>query len=380
MSVAVPLLDLQAQYRSIQAEIDDAVLRVVRSQQFIMGPEVEAFERELADYCQTEYAVALSSGTDALIAALMALGVGPGDEVVTTSFSFFATAGSIARLGAKPVFVDIDADTFNLDPKRLEAAVTTRTKAIMPVHLYGQCADMDPILAVARKHGIATIEDAAQAIGAEYKGRRAGALGDMGCLSFFPSKNLGAFGDAGALTTNDAELYRRVKLIRTHGDSGNYRHETVGANFRMDALQAAILRVKLKHLDAWTAARQRNAAYYNAQFAEAGLLGDPVKTPPALFHRHIFNQYVVRLRERDAAMAHLAAQQIGARVYYPIPLHLQPCFAYLGYRPGDLPISEAASRDSLALPVYPELSSAQLRATVKALADYYRVAAAKRAA
>jgi len=371
-TMQVPLLDLKGQYESLQHEIEEAVLRVCRSQQFIMGPEVEGLEKELAAYCGTKYAVAMSSGTDALLAAMAALGVGAGDEVITTPFTFFATAGCIWRMGAKPVFVDIDPATFNLDPRGIEAAITSRTKAIMPVHLYGQCADMDPINAIAKKHGLAVIEDAAQAIGAEYRGRRAGSLSAIGCFSFFPTKNLGGFGDGGAATTDDPDLYAKMKLIRTHGDVGNYKHAIVGANYRLDALQAAVLRIKLRKLDDWTEGRQRNAAAYNRLFAERGLLGGPVKSPAALMGRHVYNQYVVRVENRDALMKHLAERGVGTRIYYPISLHQQECFKALGYSTGDMPKSEAAAETSLALPIYPELTAAQIRYVADSISEFYR--------
>ena len=377
----VPLLDLKTQFARIQAEVEDAVLRVVRSQQFIMGPEVEALESELADYCGAKHCVAVSSGTDALLAALMALGIGPGDEVLTTPYSFFATAGSIVRAGARPVFADIDPDTFNLDPRRVEAAITPRTRALMPVHLYGQCADMAPLQAIAAKHGLAIVEDAAQAIGAEQGGRRAGTLGDVGCLSFFPSKNLGAFGDAGAVTTNDPALCEKLRSIRVHGDAaGKYDHRVVGGNFRIDALQAAVLRVKLRHLEDWTEARRRNAAYLTRMFGELGLPRRQVQCPAEIVGRHVYNQYVVRLECRDQAQAELAACGVGARVYYPVPLHLQPCFANLGCRAGDFPQAEAAAACTLALPVYPEATSAQLRHVAETLARHYAPIPLRRAA
>jgi dTDP-4-amino-4,6-dideoxygalactose transaminase len=376
----VPLLDLKAQYASIQEEIDDAIAKVVHSQHFILGPEVENLERELAEYCGVKYCVAMSSGTDALLAALMALGIGVGDEVVTTPYSFFATAGSVARVGAAPVFVDIEPTTFNLDPRKIESGLTSRTRAIMPVHLYGQCADMDAINAIAKRHGLAVIEDAAQAIGAEYKGKRAGALSDIGCFSFFPSKNLGAFGDGGAVTTNDSALYAKLKCIRTHGETGTYRHAVVGGNFRLDALQAAVLRVKLRHLEKWTEARQRNASYYTRLIAERGLLGSPVKAPAAVFVRHVYNQFVVRLSDRDAAIEHLAKAGVGTRIYYPLSLHQQQCFASLGYRTGDMPHSEAAAATSLALPIYPELTSSQLRYVADSLASFYQQSSTQKAA
>ena len=367
----VPLLDLRGQYQGLQEEIEETVLRVCRSQQFILGPEVEGLERELASYCGAKYAVAMSSGTDALLAAMAALGIGAGDEVITTPFTFFATAGCIWRMGAKPVFVDIDPATFNLDPRGIEVAITSRTKAIMPVHLYGQCADMDPINAIAKKHGLVVIEDAAQAIGAEYRGRRAGSLSAIGCFSFFPTKNLGGFGDGGAATTNDEALYARMKLIRTHGDVGDYKHSIVGANYRLDALQAAVLRVKLRKLDEWTEGRQRNAAAYNRLFAERGLLGGPVKTPAALMGRHVYNQYVVRVENRDALMKHLAERGVGTRVYYPISLHQQECFKSLGYSTGDMPWSESAAETSLALPIFPELTAVQIRYVADSISEFY---------
>jgi len=374
MTMQAPLLDLKAQYATLQAEIEEAVLRICRSQQFILGSEVEALERELAHYCNVKYCVGMSSGTDALLAALAVLDVGAGDEVITSPFSFFATAGCIWRVGATPVFVDIDPATFNLDPRGVESAITSRTKAIMPVHLYGQCADMDPINQIAKKHGLVVIEDAAQAIGAEYRGRRAGGLGQVGCFSFFPTKNLGGFGDGGAATTDDPVLYEKLKLIRTHGDVGNYKHKIVGANYRLDALQAAVLRVKLKHLDEWTEARQRNAAAYNRLLAERGLLGGPVKIPPGLMGRHVFNQYVVRVEDRDRLAQHLTANGVGTRVYYPISLHQQECFKGLGYKTGDMPKSEAAAATALALPIYPELTAAQVRHVADSISDFYRAA------
>ncbi len=368
----VPLIDLKEQYASLRTELEETLLRVARSQQFILGPEVEALERELAEYCGVAHCVALSSGTDALLAALMALGIGPGDEVLTTPYSFFATAGSIVRVGAKPVFADIDPATFNLDPQRVAAAITPRTRAIMPVHLYGQCAEMTALRKIADKHGLALIEDAAQAIGAEHDGRRAGGLGEIGCFSFFPTKNLGAFGDAGAVTTNDPALNDKLRTLRVHGDAaGKYDHRIVGGNFRIDALQAAILRVKLRHLEAWTESRRRNASYLTRMFGELGLPRRQVETPMEVAGRHVFNQYVVRLERRDQAMAALAAAGVGTRVYYPVPLHLQPCFADLRYRAGDLPHAEAAAQQTLALPVYPEARSAQLRHVAEALGRHY---------
>jgi dTDP-4-amino-4,6-dideoxygalactose transaminase len=346
----VPLLDLKGQYSEIRDEVREALDRVIESQHFILGPEVEALEREVAEYSQCRFAVGVSSGTDALLAALMALNIGPGDEVLTTPYSFFATAGVIARLGATPVFVDIDAETFNIDPGRIESGITRRTRAIIPVHLYGQMADMDGILEVGREHEIPVIEDAAQAIGAECSGRRAGSLGDMGCLSFFPSKNLGGFGDGGMVVTNNPEHADRLKLLRNHGFRTKYHNEILGGNFRLDAIQAAVLRVKLKHLDRWTAGRQRNAALYRQHIRCAQL---PVER---LGGRHIYNQFVIRSLKREELIAHLRQQGIASEVYYPVPLHLQTCFSNLGYRRGQLPQSENAAETSLALPIYPELT------------------------
>jgi dTDP-4-amino-4,6-dideoxygalactose transaminase len=362
-----PLLDLKAQYAALRDEIHAAIERVVESQQFILGPEVEALEEEVATYSHCRYGVGVSSGTDALLVSLMAIGLQPGDEVITTPYTFFATAGSIARLGARPVFVDIDPQTYNLDPAKLETAITPRTRAIMPVHLFGQMADMDPILVVAERHDLYVIEDAAQAIGAEYKGRRAGSLGHLGCFSFFPSKNLGGFGDGGMVVTNDPDLADRVRLLRSHGARPKYYHKVVGGNFRLDALQAAVLRVKLKHLDAWTAVRQRNAERYRQLFTAAGVdVGLPCD---AGYGRHIYNQFVIRSRRRDALMAHLKAHGVGCEIYYPAPLHLQECFADLGYKVGDFPASEQAAQETLAIPIYPELSEAQQETVVRAVAE-----------
>lgn len=362
-----PLLDLKAQYAALRDEIHAAIERVVESQQFILGPEVEALEEEVAAYSHCRYGVGVSSGTDALLVGLMAIGLQSGDEVITTPYTFFATAGSIARLGARPVFVDIDPQTYNLDPAKVEAAITPRTRAIMPVHLFGQMADMDPILAVAERHGLYVIEDAAQAIGAEYKGRRAGSLGHLGCFSFFPSKNLGGFGDGGMVVTNDPDLADRVRLLRGHGARPKYYHKVVGGNFRLDALQAAVLRVKLKHLDEWTAARQRNAERYRQLFAAAGVdVGLPCD---AGYGRHIYNQFVIRSKRRDALMAHLKAHGVGCEIYYPVPLHLQECFADLGYKVGDFPASEQAAQETLAIPIYPELSEAQQKTVVRTAAE-----------
>ena len=364
----VPLLDLKAQYAGLRDEIHAAMGRVIESQYFILGPEVEALEREVAAYSHCQYGIGVSSGTDALLVALMAIDLQPGDEVITTPYTFFATAGSIVRLGGRPVFVDIDPRTYNIDPAGIEAAITPRTKAIMPVHLFGQMADMDPIMAIAERRGLIVIEDAAQAIGAEYRGRRAGSIGHLGCFSFFPSKNLGGFGDGGMVTTNDPDLADKVKLLRGHGARPKYYHKVVGGNFRLDALQAAVLRVKLRYLDEWTAARQRNAERYRQLFVAAGVdIGLPCD---AGYGRHIYNQFVIRSTRRDALMAHLKAQQIGTEIYYPVPMHLQECFADLGYRKGDFPASEQAALETLAIPIYPELTDEMQTQVVEAVKKF----------
>ena len=365
----IPLLDLKAQYVALRDELHAAMDRVIESQYFILGPEVEALEREVAAYSHCPHGISVSSGTDALLVALMAIDLQPGDEVITTPYTFFATAGSIMRLGGQPVFVDIDPCTYNIDPAGIEAAITPRTKAIMPVHLFGQMADMDPIMAIAKRHDFFVIEDAAQAIGAEYKGRRAGSIGHLGCFSFFPSKNLGGFGDGGMVTTSDPDLADKVKLLRGHGARPKYHHKVVGGNFRLDALQAAVLRVKLNYLDEWTDARQRNAERYRELLADVGV------TPPtdAGYGRHIYNQFVIRSEQRDALMAHLKARQIGTEIYYPLPMHLQECFTDLGYQQGDFPASERAALETLAIPVYPELSDDQQHAVVRAVAESMNV-------
>lgn len=377
-AVPVPFIDLVAQHKTIEREVTEAVGRVFSNQAFILGEEVSLLEQEIATYCDADEAIGCASGTDALILALMALGIGPGDEVITSPFTFFATASSIVRVGATPVFVDVEPVGFNLDPAAVEAAVTPRTKAIMPVHIFGQVAEMEPILRTAARHGLAVIEDACQAIGAEYRGRRAGVLGTIGCFSFFPTKNLGGAGDGGILTTDDAELGRRMRRLRVHGDSGGYNHLEVGLNSRLDALQAAVLRVKLRHLDAWTAARQQNAAKYGERFRSTGLVG-PLAPPIVLpERRHVFNQYVTRVPNgrRDAVLGSLKSEQIGAAVYYPIPLHLQKCFENLGYRAGDLPQSEKACREVLALPIYSELPAVHQERVVQGLCAAFGAGAA----
>jgi dTDP-4-amino-4,6-dideoxygalactose transaminase len=378
--VSVPLLDLKAQYAALRDEIRPAVDRVLESQLCINGPEVGQLEKEVARYCGCKHAIGVSSGTDALLVSLMALDVGLGDEIITTPYTFFATAGSIARLGARPVFVDIDPQTFNIDSRTIEAAVTSRTKAIMPVHLFGQCADMGPIMEVARRRKLPVIEDAAQAIGSEYRGRRAGSIGEIGCFSFFPSKNLGAVGDAGACTTNDDALARRLVKLRGHGAEVKYYHDEVGGNFRLDTIHAAVLSVKLKYLDQWTAARRANADFYTRAIEANPLLRSVVTPPPVVESRHIFNQYVIRTRDRDGLKEFLKVHQIGTEIYYPVPMHLQQCFAYLGHRPGDFPHSEDAARTTLALPIYPELTEAQKQHVLDTLAAFAAEKTANRAA
>lgn len=368
----VPLLDLKAQYNSIRSEIEPVVREVMESQQFILGPQVKSCEAALAAYCGCGHAVTVSSGSDALILALMAERIGLGHEVITSPYTFFATAGAIARVGATPVFVDIDPVTFNIDPARIEQAITPRTRAIMPVHLYGQTADMELLNAIARKHNLIVIEDACQAIGAECNGRRAGTLGDYGCFSFFPSKNLGCFGDGGFVTTGDSKRAEHLSIMRVHGSHPKYYHKFIGGNFRFDTIQAAVVMVKLKHLDAWTEGRQRNARVYNQLLSETGLEARGlVKRPQAVTTRHVYNQYVLRAERRDELRAYLQSADIGTEVYYPVPLHAQECFAYLGYKPGDFRESEKAAAETLALPIYPELSQQQLAYVVEKIAAFY---------
>jgi len=355
----IPLLDLKAQHSTIRDEVRAAIDRVVDSQHFILGPELDAFETEVAQYCGAAHAIGVSSGSDALLISLMAADIGPGDEVITTAYSFFASAGAIARVGATPIFVDIRADDYNIDPQRVEAAVTSRTRALLPVHLFGQTAEMGPIMDVAQKYKLVVIEDAAQAIGAEYRGLRAGSIGDLGCFSFYPSKNLGGFGDGGLVTTNDANLAERLRLLRGHGAKPKYHSRMIGGNFRLDALQAAILRVKLRHLDEWTSGRRRNAERYRSLLGglapqDSRLVVAPAEMPE---RRHVYNQFVIRTREREALRAHLNQARIGSEVYYPIPLHLMDAFSYLGEKPGAYPESESAAAESLALPIYAELTA-----------------------
>jgi len=366
----VPLLDLQAQYRPLRDEILAAVTRVCDSQRFIMGPEIDGLERELSALVGVKHAIAVSSGTDALLLALMALDIKAGDEIITPTYSFFATAGAVERVGARPVLVDIDPATFNIDAGQAVAAITSRTKAIIPVHLFGLSADLDPIMDAADRAGIPVVEDAAQAIGSTYKSRAVGTIGAFGCFSFFPSKNLGAFGDAGLLVTNDDRLAKRARLLRTHGMEPKYYHHLVGANFRMDAIQAAVLRVKAPHLAEWTEGRRTNAARYRQLFSAAGL--DGIVTLPSAppDRRHIFNQFIICTRDRDALKQHLDDCGVGTEIYYPVPFHLQPCFAHLGHRRGDFPHAERAAAESLAIPVYGELTPDQQAYVVNAVAAF----------
>jgi dTDP-4-amino-4,6-dideoxygalactose transaminase len=394
-SMHVPLVDLQAQYAAIGPEIRAAIATVLDSQRFILGPHGSALETEMARYCGTPHAIGVASGSDALLLALMAIGIGHGDEVITTPYTFFATAAAITRLGGVPVFVDIDPSTLNLAVEQVEACVTSRTRAIMPVHLFGQCAEMAPLLTLARQHALMVIEDAAQVIGAQYllpcsgssgnqalgKWQHAGSMGELGCLSFYPSKALGAYGDAGMVLAHDAALAERVRALRNHGGLSRYHHEMVGVNSRLDELQAAVLRVKCRYLDAWIAARQARAALYQQLFQEAGLAGaggesdagKPVRLPViTLRSTHIFYVYAVRVQNRDRLRGHLAKCGVSTDVYYPVPLHLQPCFTPLGYRQGSFPAAEQAAEESLALPMYPELSESQQLHVVEQIATFYR--------
>lgn len=371
---SISLINLTAQYATIREEVRAAVDRVFETQHFVLSSEVTALEEEIARYCQTQFAIGCASGSDALLLALMALDVGPGDEVVTTPFTFFATASAITRLGARPVFVDIDERTFNINPELVEKAITPKTKAIVPVHMYGQCAEMDPLLEISRRSGVPLIEDTAQAIGAEDRGRRAASMGAMGCLSFYPSKNLGGAGDGGMLVTNDADLADRLRMLHVHGENQKYHHQAVGINSRLDALQAVVLRIKLPHLEDWIHGRQSRAERYGTLFAQAGLQDQievPFVRPDA---RHVYHLFVVRLRggQRDDLRAHLHANRIGADVYYPVPLHLQECFAYLGYQKGDMPLAEQVAHETLALPVYPELTDEQQDHVVDTIASGWR--------
>ena len=377
--MAVPLLDLNAHHEPLRQEILAALEKTFRSNAFILGPDVGKLEERVAAYCQAMYGIGVTSGTDALLLALMALGIGTGDEVVTTPYSFFATAGVIVRLGAKPVLVDIDPTTYNIDPAKITSVLTDKTKAIIPVHLYGQCADMAPIMDIAKRHNLSVIEDAAQAIGSEHRdGRRACSMGTIGCLSFFPSKNLGCLGDGGMAITNDSELAERMRILRVHGSKPKYYHKVIGGNFRLDTIQAAVLNVKLNYLDGWTKRRQENAERYELLFRQSGLVErGKVRLPEAVYrsegvkHYHIYNQFVLRVERRDALMEHLKQKGIGAEIYYPVPFHLQECFQYLGHKKGDFPESERAANETIAIPIYPELTQAQQTEVVEAITAFY---------
>ncbi len=374
----VPLLDLKAQYQTIKDECLQVTEDIYESQYFILGPVVEKLENEIAQYCSTKYAVGVSSGTDALLLSLMAANIGHGDRVITTPYTFFATAGAVSRVGAIPVFVDIEADTYNISPAKIDAAIKEMSeevrktlKAIIPVHLYGQCADMDEVSRIAKDNNLVVIEDAAQAIGSEYHGQRAGSLSDFGCFSFFPSKNLGGFGDGGIVTTNSEDQYENLKILRVHGGHPKYYHSQIGGNFRLDALQAAIVSIKLKYLDQWTKSRQENAQMYNSLIIEAGL-SNKVTVPFEKENRHIYNQFIVQVPEkRDELKEFLINNQVGCEIYYPVPLHLQKCFSGLGYSTGDFPVSEFAADHTLALPVYPELRKEQIEYIVDQIKQFY---------
>jgi dTDP-4-amino-4,6-dideoxygalactose transaminase len=368
----IPLLDLRAQHQRIREEVLAEIVRVVDSQQFILGEDVQKLEADIASYCGTKYAVGCASGSDALSLALMALDIHAGDEVLTTPYTFFATAGEISRVGAVPVFVDVEEHTFNLDASRMAAVLAAhpRIHAIIPVHLFGGCADMDPICAMAAERGIAVVEDAAQSIGAEYMNRRAGSIGQVGTFSFFPTKNLGGYGDGGMLTTNDTALARRLAALRIHGRTDSHYHQWIGVNSRLDAVQAAVLRVKFRHLDDWTAARQRNAERYRAQFVKLAVPVSPTR-PAAYQTRHVYNQFSILCTDRDALRAHLKKQGIGSALYYPLPLHLQPCFADLGYRKGDFPASEKLAAESLALPIHAELAAEDIDYICDSIRSFY---------
>jgi dTDP-4-amino-4,6-dideoxygalactose transaminase len=375
----VPFFDLNAQFKSIEDEIKSALDEVFRTQQFILGSHVKALEEKIAQYCRTQYAIGVASGSDALLLSLMALGIGAGDEVLLPSFTFFATAGSVSRLGSIPVFVDIDPETYNIDPTKIEEKITSRTKAIIPVHLFGQCADMNPIIEIAKRKLLSVIEDAAQALGAEYKlktepeGHRAGQMGDLGCFSFYPTKNLGAFGDAGMVVTDHSVLADRVRLLRVHGSQTKYYHKSIGINSRLDTLQAAILLVKFKYLEKWTSERQKKAQRYQLLFQDLLSSVNALKLPVIQYqNRHIFHQYVIRVPKRDRLRQFLIEEGIGTDTYYPLPLHLQECYSFLKYCRGDLPNSEKASEEVLALPIYPELTEDQQTLVVERIRDFYQ--------
>ncbi len=391
----VPLLDLKAQYHILKKELDEAVIKVAESQYFILGPEVEKMEKAMCEYLNCKHAIGVSSGTDALLLAMMGLDIQPGDEVIVPTYSFFATAGTVSRLNAVPVFVDSDPVTFNIDPKKIEEKITSKTKAIIPVHLYGQSAEMDEIIAIAKKHNLKIVEDAAQAIGVQYKdGRHVGIIGDIGCFSFFPSKNLGCYGDGGLITTNDDELAEKLFIQRVHGAKPKYYHKIIGGNFRLDALQAAVISVKLPHLDSWSEKRRQNAQTYTKLFTQAGLAEEEGKIsfdaknkvllPKAVyksqkskvksqnFNYHIYNQYIIRVEKRDELREFLTKNKIGTEIYYPVPFHLQECFSDLGYKPGEFPNAEMAANTSVALPIYPELTKEQLEYVVDKITEFFK--------
>ncbi|MHB8339066.1 MAG: DegT/DnrJ/EryC1/StrS family aminotransferase [Ignavibacteriaceae bacterium] len=383
----VPLLDLKPQYLSLKKELDEAIIKVAESQYFILGPEVDSMEKVFCDYLNCKHALGVSSGTDALLIALMAIGIQPGDEVIVPTFSFFATAGVVSRLNATPVFVDINPVTFNIDPKEFEKKITVKTKAVIPVHLYGQSCEMDEIIKIAKKNGLKVIEDGAQAIGVQYKdGRHVGTIGDIGCFSFFPSKNLGGYGDGGLVISNDDKLAERLKILRVHGGEPKYYHKIIGGNFRLDAIQAAVLKVKLPFLDGWSQKRRENAEDYNKSFIAAGLAEETGKIyfneknkvllPKAIYKSdaiknfHIYNQYIIRVEKRDELRQFLAKNEISTEIYYPVPFHMQECFANLGYKRGDFPLSEMSADTSIALPIYPELSKNQIEFVVKTIKEF----------
>jgi dTDP-4-amino-4,6-dideoxygalactose transaminase len=388
----VPLLDLKAQYKTIKPELDDALIKTAESQYFILGPEVEKLEKNICDYLNCSYAVGVSSGTDALLIALMAIDIKPGDEVIIPDYSFFATAGVVSRLNAVPVFADIDIQTYNIDVKKVENKITKRTKAIIPVHLYGQSAEMDGILEIAAKHKLKVIEDGAQAIGTQYlKGKYTGTIGDIGCFSFFPSKNLGCFGDGGIVTTNDKALYEKLHMLRVHGSKPKYYHKIIGGNFRLDAIQAAVLNVKLPHLDSWSEKRRKNAELYNELFIKSGLssrtgvtelsdtervlIPEPVFKNAQLKNYHIYNQYIIRVKCRDDLRKFLAEKEIGTEIYYPVPFHKQECFSEIvnkyGYKQGEFKFSDLASDETIALPIFPELIDKQIDYVVSNIKDFF---------
>ncbi len=370
-SVKIPLLDLQAQFQQIRSDVLSAIEEVCREQNFILGRRVEAFERAMADYLGCQYAVGVASGSDALLLSLMAAGVKPGDEVITVPFTFFSTAGGISRLYAVPVFVDVQADTFTIDPERIEKKITPRTKAIIPVHLFGQCSNMENVMEVADRHGVKVIEDACQSIGASRHGQKAGTFGYSGCFSFFPSKNLGGVGDGGLIVTNDRDLRERLLALRVHGSQSDYYHDHIGLNSRLDALEAAVLHVKLQHLDGWNEKRAWNAANYERLFTEVGLLERVALPTTDPGNVHVFNQYTLRAQKRDELMAYLEEHAIGHKVYYPVPLHLQECYQSLGYSKGDFPVSEQLAQEVLSLPIYPEFTASQMELVVKRVSEFY---------